>query len=68
MSHSKTTKPDQDKTVLSILSQKALSRWDGEGGAGPDGPQKNDTELQVTSSDEHKSKNQKKSKLPTKKN
>jgi hypothetical protein len=38
---SKSEKTNQD-LIKSGSSQKALSRWDGEGGAGPNGPQKND--------------------------
>ncbi|QPC88801.1 hypothetical protein GA830_18055 (plasmid) [Mesorhizobium sp. NBSH29] len=34
------THPDSNPPDASLLRQRALSRWDNEGGAGPDGPQK----------------------------
>ena len=45
----KTTKP-YFKKKLESPTQKALSRWDGEGGAGPDGPQKSDPDLEFKNS------------------
>jgi len=41
-------KQSQNKQSVSELRQKALSRWDNEGGAGPDGPQLHALEVDLS--------------------
>jgi hypothetical protein len=42
------SKQSQNKQSASELSLKALSRWDNEGGAGPDGPQEHALDIDVS--------------------